>query len=128
MGFPHTFFNWEIVGQDLVEAIQHFFHKGFLLKEWNSTTLTLVPKTQNPSMAKDFRPIACCNVVYKVVRKILANRMQVTLPLVIGPTQSAFIKGRSIVDNVLLMHELIRNYHRNTGSPKCAVKIDLMKA
>lgn len=99
-----------------------------MLREWNSTTLTLVPKIPSPSMAKDFRPIACCNVVYKVITNILAHRMQSVLPLVIGLTQSAFIKGRSIVDNVLLMHELIRNYHRDVGMPRCAIKIDLMKA
>ncbi|KAG5524001.1 hypothetical protein RHGRI_030865 [Rhododendron griersonianum] len=125
-GFSSSFFqqNWEIVGQDLIVAVQHFFHKGFMLKEWNSTTLTLVPKMPSLSMAKDFRPIACCNVVYIVI----ANRMQSVLPLVIGPTQSVFIKGRSIVDNVLLTHELIRNYHRDVGLPRCAIKIDLMKA
>lgn len=98
------------------------------LKEWNSIALTLVPKTSSTSSIKDYRPIAWCNVVYKVVTKILANRMQGVLPLVVGQNQSAFIKGRSIVGNVLLMHELIRNYHRDVGPPRCAIKIDLMKA
>lgn len=67
-------------------------------------------------------------MVYKVITKILANRMQGTLSHIVSHAQSAFIKGRSIVDNVLLMHELIRNYHRDDGPPRCAIKVDLMKA
>lgn len=129
-GFCSSFFqqNWEIVCSDLVAAVLLFFEKGFMLLEWNSTALTLVPKVPSPSSIKDYRPIACCNVVYKVVTKILAKRMQDTLQHVVSDSQSAFIKGRSIVDNVLLMHELMRNYHRNDGVPRCAIKVDLMKA
>lgn len=54
--------------------------------------------------------------------------MQGILPLIINHGQSAFVKGRSITDNILLMQELVRNYHRDDGPPKCAIKIDLMKA
>lgn len=113
---------------DLVAAVLLFFEKGFMLLVWNSTALTLVPKVPSPSSIKDYRPIACCNVVYKVVTKILVNRMQDTLQHVVSHSQSAFIKGWSIVDNVLLMHELMRNYHRNDGVPRSAIKVDLMKS
>lgn len=116
------------MGQDLIAAVLSFYNKGFILREWNSIALTLVPKIPNPFMAKDFRPIACCNVVYEVITKVLANRIQQALPLVISQTQSAFIKGSTIVDNLLLMHELIMNFHRDVGPPRCAFKIDLMKA
>lgn len=70
-GYSSSFFqqNWEIVGQDLVDVVLLFFDKGFLLREWNSTTLTLVPKIPNPSFVKDYRPIACCIVIYKVITK-----------------------------------------------------------
>ncbi|XP_058189338.1 uncharacterized protein LOC131306924 [Rhododendron vialii] len=118
-GYCSSFFqqNWEIVGQDLVDAVLLFFEKEFLLREWNSIALTLVPKTPSPSSVKDYRPIACCNLAYKVISKILAKRMQGTLDHVISSAQSAFVKRKSIVDNVLLMHELIRNYHRDEGPP-----------
>lgn len=65
---------------------------------------------------------------YKCISKILANRLQGVLPYLIDKTQSAFIKGRSIVDNVLLMQEVVRGYHRDSGSPRCSIKVDLMKA
>ena len=76
----------------------------------------------------DFRPIACCNVIYKCITKILSNRMLPVLDSVVGRNQSAFIPRRSISENVLLAQELVRNYHRKEGIPRCTMKIDLMKA
>lgn len=129
-GYNSLFYqkNWDIVGPDLVAAVVYFFNHGYLLKEWNSTTISLIPKVSSPATVKDFRPISCCNVSYKCITKILANRLQLFLPCLIDQAQSAFIKGRSIVDNVLLMEELVRGYHRDDGIPRCAVKIDFMKA
>lgn len=66
-------------------------------------------------------------MVYKCVSKILVARLQPLLPSLINPSQSAFVKGRSIVDNVLLMQDLVENYHKNDGYPRCALKLDLMK-
>ncbi|GLT72077.1 hypothetical protein SLA2020_440400 [Shorea laevis] len=99
-----------------------------LLKEVNATILTLVPKKINPAAMGDYRPIACCNVLYKCITKILSNRLLPLLGDLVGSTQSAFIPSRSISKNVLLAQELVRNYHRNEGHPRCTLKIDLMKA
>lgn len=84
-GYNSTFYqkNWEIVGLDLVHAIQHFFSRGFLLKSWNATAISLVPRVTSPTTMKEFRPIACCNVNYKCISKILANRLQGVLPYLI---------------------------------------------
>lgn len=60
--------------------------------------------------------------------KVLANRLQPILALIITKGQAAFVKGRSISDNILLTQELVRNYLRDTGVARCAIKIDLMKA
>lgn len=129
-GFTSAFFQhyWDVVGSDVTEAILLFFRSGILPKSWNSTVLSLIPKSQAPSTIKDFRPITCCNVVYKCIAKILASRVQAILPGLISPCQSAFIKGKSIVDNILLMQEVVKNYHKNEGSPRCAIKMDIMKA
>ncbi len=59
----------------MVAAIQSFFESCVLLKEVNATILTLVPKKPNASSMGDFRPIACCNVIYKCITKIISNRM-----------------------------------------------------
>jgi hypothetical protein len=65
-GYTAEFFksSWHVVGEDVVKAIQNFFNTGLLLKEVNATILTLVPKKPNASIMGDFRPIACCNVIY----------------------------------------------------------------
>ena len=76
----------------------------------------------------DYRPISCCTTIYKCISKIIANRLKPLLPLIISSSQAAFVKGRSISDQVLLMQELVRNYHRKNISPRCALKIDLLKA
>lgn len=60
--------------------------------------------------------------------QILANRLEKVLPSLIDRAQSAFVPGRSISDNILLAQELFRNYHRGSGHPRCALKIDLRKA
>ena len=77
---------------------------------------------------KDYRPISCCNVIYKVISKILASRLKKLLPSFISPNQSAFVKDRLLMENVLLASELVKNYHKPSVSSMCAVKIDISKA
>lgn len=79
-------------------------------------------------MITEFRPNSCCNTVYKYIAKIFANRLKVCLASLINWNQSAFIHGRRIIDNIILAHEVVKDYHRPTGKPRCAIKIDLKKA
>nr|GEU39994.1 hypothetical protein [Tanacetum cinerariifolium] len=76
----------------------------------------------------DYRPTSCCNVIYKCISKIITNRFMEGIKEVVSDNQSAFIPGRRISDNILIMQELMHNYHRNRGSPRCAFKIDIQKA
>lgn len=69
---------------------------------FNNGTLTLIPKKQNANRIADFRPISCCNTVYKAESKLLAERLKQTLPLIISNSQSVFIPGRLLVENVLM--------------------------
>ena len=82
----------------------------------------------NPSSIGEFRPISCCNTIYKCISKIVAKRLQSTLPSLIDQAQSAFIKGRKISDNILLSQDFMRDYHKSNGSPRASAKIDLRKA
>lgn len=89
-GFSFAFFqqNWQVVGADVSRAVQSFFTSGKLLKEWNNTAISLILEVPQPSRVKDFRPIACCNVVYKTISKILAARLKNVLNDIVSPNQS----------------------------------------
>lgn len=76
----------------------------------------------------EYRPISCCNVIYKCITKVLVNRLLPGLDEVISPNQGAFIPHRSIAENVLLAQALVSEYHMDMGVPRCTLKIDLMKA
>ncbi|KAK3229974.1 hypothetical protein Dsin_001855 [Dipteronia sinensis] len=129
-GFNAHFFRitWDIVGEDVISVVQEFFRSGLFLKELNATILALVSKVPNPSKMKDFRPISYCNTLYKIIVKIIANRIKPCLPDIISPSQSAFVAGRCIGDNILLVQELMRNYHKDASCPRLDLKVDLMKA
>jgi hypothetical protein len=92
----------------------------------NATIITLVPKKLIPSTMGDYRPISCCNLIYKCVTKILANSLVPCLDGIISSNQTAF--NRSISENILLAQELLRDYHKKGGKAQCTLKVDLMKA
>ncbi|XP_038994199.1 uncharacterized protein LOC120118111 [Hibiscus syriacus] len=119
---------WTIVGEDVVGAVKYFFQHSSMLLAFNATTIALILKTPNPIKVKDFRPISCCSVIYKTITKILVQRLIRLIPGMVSINQTAFIKGRSIVDNTLLAQELVKGYDRKVISPRCTLKIDLQKA
>lgn len=106
-------------------AIQSFFLYGFLPKGLNTTILALIPKKTDARGMKDYRPISCCNVLYKVISKILANRLKGILPGFIAPNQSAFIKDRLLMENLLLASELVKDYHKEGISSRSTLKIGI---
>ena len=129
-GFTAAFFksSWDIIGKDVIEAVRDFFISGKLLKEINHTAIALIPKVSSPSSVSDFRPISLCNILFKCISKIIANRIKDSLSDIISINQSAFIPGRSILDNILLTQDIMHNYHVNRGPPRCALKVDIQKA
>nr|GFC28340.1 hypothetical protein [Tanacetum cinerariifolium] len=77
-GFSSVFFkkSWNIIGEDFYKAVKEFFKSGKMLKDINSTVISLIPKTQSPLKVSDYRPIACCNVVYKCISKVITGRLK----------------------------------------------------
>ena len=109
-------------------AVTHFFSTGFLHKEWNATAITLAPRTSCPNTMKDYRPIAVLLVAVSPINVLLKFFLIVcNLPSFVNQYQSVFAKNWSIA-NMLLMQELVRNYHTNDGPASCTIKIDQMKA
>lgn len=119
---------WKIFGAEVIDAVQEFFTSGRLLTQWNATTLVLIPKSTNASRTKDFRPIFCLNILYKLIAKFLTKRLQKLLPQVISPFQSAFLPGRLLAKNILLAFEIINAYNRQNIDSRGMIKIDLRKA
>ena len=104
-GFYHN--SWSTVGSEVCEAVLNFLNLGILDPAINHTFIALIPKKMTPSCVIDFRLISLCNVVYKLCAKVLANQLKVVLPQIISPTQSAFIPGRLITDNLLVAFEAL---------------------
>jgi hypothetical protein len=131
-GFPACFFidNWALVGTEVCKASFAFFNSCILDESVNFTHIALVPKKPNATKVTDFRPISLCNVGYKIISKVLANRLKIILPKIISHNQSAFIPGRLISDNVLAAYETLHSMHtRMYGKVGyMALKLDMSKA
>ncbi|XP_022880540.1 uncharacterized protein LOC111397792 [Olea europaea var. sylvestris] len=129
-GYTSCFFKkaWGIVGDNVVETIKEFFSSRSLLKQINHTIITLVPKSNHTPNVGDHRPISCCNVIYKVISKILASRLRPILKTIVDQAQTAFVEGKSMTENIHLAQELMRQYNRKRVAPRCLSKIDLKKA
>lgn len=105
---------WDIVGHDIVQVVKQFFADCILSEQLTSTNIVLIPKKKSPQTMVDLRPISLCNVVYKIISKVMANRLKHILPLIISETQNAFIPGRIITDNILIDHEAMHYMKRKT--------------
>lgn len=130
-GFQPFFFQafWDIIKLDVIAAIKFFFETSEMPTSWKQTYIALVPKVSNPSLAHHFRPISLTNTIYKIAAKILANRMSKLMPSLVSSSQSAFIPGRNIIDNILLAQELMHSLHRAPPSRSLMLlKIDMEKA
>ena len=131
-GMPSIFYKkfGSLVGDRVKQEVLAVLNGGPMPRRWNDTIIVLIPKTSSPQMLKDLQPISLCNVLYKLISKVLANRLKNILPDIISPSQSAFVPGRLITDNVLLAYELTHylNSKRKGIKGLAAIKLDMSKA
>lgn len=104
---------WHIVGRDISYACLQFIANKELPMALNKTLIVLIPKKAHPEVLPDMRPIALCNVLYKIIAKMLANWLKLVLDTVISDPQSAFVPGRAITDNILISTEIMHFLKRN---------------
>lgn len=131
-GFNPSFYQKfrEIVGEDIFLAGMSWLRDGVFPSRLNHTIVTFIPKCDNMSSMKDLRPISLCNVVYKILSKVLCNRLKNVLLKLVDISQSAFVAGRSIQDNILIAFELIHSMRKKTKRKmgEVSLKIDISKA
>ncbi len=121
---------WHIVGLSVSNAVLSVLNSGKILQKINLAHISLIPKKKNPECMSDFRPISLCNMIYKIISKVFANRLKLVLPCIILESQSAFVPGRLITDNVSVAFELIHKLKaKRTGKKgEMAIKLDMSKA
>ena len=121
---------WHIVGDEVTSFVSNILHGSLSPRCVNHTNIALIPKVKHPSKAAEFRPIAICNVLYKLVSKALVIRLKGFLPSIVSENQSAFVPGRLITDNALIALELFHSMKHRNRSRKgiMAMKLDMSKA
>lgn len=110
--------------------VKSFFATGKLSRGLNHTNICMIPKNKCPKTLSDFRPIALCDVLYKIISKILVHRLKLSLDKIVSDSQAAFIPGRLINDNVLIAHELMHSLksRKRVSQTYMAVKTNITKA
>jgi hypothetical protein len=112
------------------KAVLDFLNFGVFDSSLNSNHIVLIPKIKNSSRITDYRPISLCNVLYKLMLKVLANRMKRMLNSIISPNQCAFLPGRLITDNVIVAFEALHSMNNRFKGRKgyMVLKLDMSKA
>ncbi|PNX94494.1 ribonuclease H, partial [Trifolium pratense] len=130
-GFPAGFYqkSWNIVGNSVCDFVKHIWYNPLLLREVNCTDICLIPKVDQPEHIRQFRPISLCNTLYKIVSKVLTNRIKNSITKVVSPHQTGFIPGRSIHENIVVAQEMAHSMCKMNGKVGYfAIKVDLSKA
>jgi len=125
--FQHS---WHIIKGDLVEMVNNFLIMGEMDSRLNITHICMIPKTERPTKMMELWPISLCNVGYKIISKVLCQRLKICLPSLVSETQSAFVAGRLISDNILIVQEMFHGLRTNKAckGKYMAVKTDMSKA
>nr|GEX82634.1 RNA-directed DNA polymerase, eukaryota [Tanacetum cinerariifolium] len=108
-GFTFGFYRryWILLEDDVVEAVNHFYNNGFCHKGGISSFIALISKTQGAKLVKDFRPVSLIGSLYKIITKLLTNRLVTVIGNIVNDVQSAFIANRQILDGPFILNELI---------------------
>lgn len=131
-GMPPLFYQsyWSLLGKDILQAILLYLNSGSLSSSLCHSFITLIPKVKNPKYIFEYRPISLSNVSYRVLSKVLANRLKKVMPQLILEHQSAFMSEWLMSDNILVTFETL-HYMRNHCTGKAgymALKPDMSKA
>lgn len=128
-GFTIDFFQhcWVTIKEEVCLLVENSRKVGRILPALNATFLSLIPKEANVVSANNFRPISLCNVIYKIITKIIATRLKPLLPSFISEERIGYVEGRQILDDIIHAHEIIHSL-KLTKFPGMILKLDFSKA
>ena len=128
-GFTSNFFHyfWDLIKEEVFEIIEESRDKKGVLKAFNATFLTLIPKEAGADSPDKFHSISLYNVIYNIISKVIANRIKSLLRNLICSEQSGFVEGRQILDGFILVHEVI-HLLKISQRPGIMIKLDIAKA
>jgi len=130
-GYQPVFYQqcWETVGPSVTRFVLEFFETGVLPASTNDALLVLIAKVAKPERIQQFRPVSLCNVLFKIITKMMVTRLKNVISKLIGPAQASFIPGRLSIDNIVLVQEAVHSMRRKKGRKGwMLLKLDLEKA
>ena len=110
-GFNVDFFKtcWEIVKVDILDVVEDSRKSRTVLRAINESFIALIPKLEKSMTPERFRPIALCNVVYKIISKVISNILKPLLPSLVSEEQTGYVEGKQIVNNIIQAHEVVHS-------------------
>lgn len=130
-GFNVTFYRatWDWIGDDVYNLVRSFYVSKSMPLNIKKTNIVLVPKNTTCLSPLDYKPISLCIVVYKIIVKSLALKIQPYLPAFINNSQYAFVKNRRISENIIIAHEIVHSFNTKKWNQHVfMLKLDLAKA
>ncbi|GAU13938.1 hypothetical protein TSUD_262650 [Trifolium subterraneum] len=123
-GFPAGFYqkSWDIVGRSICDFVRKVWNTTSEIGVVNKTDICLIPKVPHPETVAQFRPISLCNTNYKIVSKVIVERLKVCMPMLVSPFQTGFVPGRNIHENIMVAKEMIHTMHRMQNSKWRGIK------
>jgi hypothetical protein len=130
-GFPAGFYqkSWDVVGENVRKFVEKVWSEPSALSEVNHTDICLIPKVSQPDHIRQFRPISLCITNYKIVSKVVVERLKGCVAKLVSPYQTGFVPGRNIHENIVVAKEMMHSMHWMQGKKGYfAIKVDLAKA
>ncbi|WCJ21304.1 hypothetical protein M5689_003468 [Euphorbia peplus] len=128
-GFNGSFYHafWDIIGYDVCRMVKFFFETGFVLPGLNSNVMVLLPKVEGAIEVEQFRPIGMSNFSFKIISKILADRLVIIAAKIVPNNQFGFIKGRSIHHCIAVASEGVNLLNKRCFGGSMCLKLTFRK-